>query len=310
MLREYDFALQALACPPGCCQHIFMKSGQELDVFQYRDYRTYLRDVYAQRKKSEYGFSYRSFARTAGLGAPNYLKLVSEGQRNLTPEMASRFAAALGLAREAADYFCDLVAFNQAASAPERQRCYERLAAYRRYQRSFRLDAAHAAYHSEWYIPAIRELAACRGFKPDPKWIARRLRPSISAQKARAALEVLERLGLLVRDAQGGLAQSEPLVSTGDDKPLGHHIVTFHRAMLERASAAIDEVPREEREIGALTLGVSAARFARIKRRLYELRQELLQESAEDGADDADRVVQINFQLFPLSRNDEGNDTP
>jgi uncharacterized protein (TIGR02147 family) len=284
-----------------------MKAGQEVDVFQYRDYRAYLRGVYTARKKSEYGFSYRSFARKAGLGAPNYLKLVSEGQRNLTPEMARRFASALGLAREAGNYFCDLVAFNQALSAPERQRCYERLASYRRYQRTFRLDAAHAAYHSEWYIPAIRELCACRGFRDDPKWIARHLRPSISTQKARAALEVLEQLGLLVRDAEGRLVQNEPLLSTGDDKPLGHHVVSFHRAMLKRASDAIDEVPREEREIGALTLGVSAERFERIKRKLYELRQELLQGSADD---DPVRVVQINFQLFPLSRGDEGMEAP
>jgi uncharacterized protein (TIGR02147 family) len=283
-----------------------VKSEEEVDVFQFRDYRAYLREVYSRRKASEYGFSYRAFARKAGLGAPNYLKLVSDGERNLTPEMARRFATALGLGRDAGHYFCDLVAFNQAASAPERQRCYERLSSYRRYRRTFRLDAAHAAYHAEWYIPAIRELAACRGFRDDPQWIAHQLRPRISTQKARAALEVLERLGLLVRSEDGRLRQSEPLVSTGDDKPLGHHIASFHRAMLKRASDAIDEVPREEREIGALTLGVSAARFERIKRRLFELRQELLQESADEG--DADRVVQVNFQLFPLSYDEKENE--
>ena len=65
----------------------------DVDVFRYRDYRQYLRDVYGARKQSEYGFSYRAFARKAGLSAPNYLKLVADGQRKLTPEMATRFAA-------------------------------------------------------------------------------------------------------------------------------------------------------------------------------------------------------------------------
>ena len=286
-----------------------MRSASGVDVFSYRDYRAYLRDVYAARKSSEYGFSYRAFARKAGLSAPNYLKLVTEGQRNLTAEMAGRFAAALGLAGEPASYFCDLVAFNQAASAPERERCYQRLQAYRRYRSTFRLDAAHAAYHAEWYIPAIRELSACSGFRPDPKWIARTLRPSITARQAEQAVAVLEQLGLLVRDTSGRLVQEEPLLSTGDDQPLGHHIATFHRTMMQRASEALDTVPREEREIAALTLGLNERQFLQIKQRLYQLRQELLQASLEEAEGPPDRVVQINFQMFPLSRVNEGNET-
>jgi uncharacterized protein (TIGR02147 family) len=278
-----------------------MPPAREIDVFEYRDYRAFLRDVYQARKESEYGFSYRAFAKRAGLGAPNYLKLVAAGERNLTAEMAGRFAAALGIDGEAASYFCDLVAFNQATTASERERCYQRLQGYRRYRSAFRLDAAHAAYHSEWYIPAIRELAACQGFVEDPKWIARRLCPSISARQAQHALGVLEQLGFLVRDAEGKLRQHAPVLSTGDDQPLGHHVATFHRTMLERAGEALDRVPREEREIAALTVGIDAARFVDFKRRLFELRQELLQLATEDGSV-PDRVVQINFQMFPLSR--------
>jgi uncharacterized protein (TIGR02147 family) len=278
----------------------------EVDVFEYRDYRAFLRDVYRSRKQTEYGFSYRAFAKRAGLSAPNYLKLVAEGQRNLTPEMAGRFAGALGLGEESAGYFCDLVAFNQAASAPERERCYQRLQSYRRYRNTFRLDAAHAAYHSEWYIPAIRELAACAGFREDPKWIARRLQPSITARQAQQALGVLEQLGLLVRDAGGRLVQHQAVLSTGDDQPLGHHVATFHRTMLQRAGEALDSVAREEREIAALTVGLDAALYRRFKQRLYELRQELLH-LATSSQDPPDRVVQINFQMFPLSRVDEGH---
>jgi uncharacterized protein (TIGR02147 family) len=297
---------------PGC-QALCMDRPREVEVFEYRDYRAYLRDVYKSRKSSEYGFSYRAFAKRAGLSAPNYLKLVAEGERNLTAEMAGRFAEALGLTGDAAGYFCDLVAFNQASTAPERERCYQRLQSYRRYRNTFRLDAAHAAYHSEWYIPAIRELAACQGFREDAKWIARQLRPSISARQAQQALLVLEQLGLLIRDGEGRLVQHQAVLSTGDDQPLGHHIATFHRTMLERAADALDGVEREEREIASLTLGLDAARFRQFKQRLYELRQELLH-AATSSADPPDRVVQINFQMFPLSRvdaasGDEGNQT-
>lgn len=281
------------------------------DVFHYRDYRRYLQDVYSIRKNEEYGFSYRSFAKRVGSAAPNYLKLVSDGQRNLSPEMAIRFAQALGLSGEAADYFCDLVAFNQATTALERDRCYQRLTRYTRYRKAFRLDAAHAEYHSEWYIPAIRELVACEGFVEDPKWISRKLKPNISTRQAEHALAVLARLGLTGRDDAGTLVLNEPVVSTGDDKPLGHHVATFHRTMLERAQEALDHCSRDEREIAGLTLSVSRRQLADFKRRLYEFRQELVQLAVEASKSEAPTdVVQINFQLFPLTEQeprDEGS---
>ena len=122
------------------------------DVFGYQDYRRFLADEYAARKKSVYGFSYRSFAQRVGSTAPNYLKLVTEGQRNLTSEMAARFALALDLSSEEQAFFCDLVAFNQASTAAERQHRYEALSRHRRYKTAFRLDRAHAKYRMTEYL--------------------------------------------------------------------------------------------------------------------------------------------------------------
>lgn len=286
-----------------------METPDKPNIFSYRDYREFLGAVYSHRKKSEYGFSYRSFAKKVGSTAPNYLKLVTDGQRNLTSEMADRFALALGLQQQEAHYFCDLVAFNQANTALERERCYLRLQQYKRYRNAYRLDAAHAAYHSQWYIPAIRELVLCKGFDEDPRLIARSLQPSITTRQAQQALSVLADLGFLVRDSTGQLAQHEPLLTTGDDKPLGHHIVTFHRTMMNKACEALDTIPREDREVAALTLSLTTKQAELVKQRLYQLRQELLQTISDDEQDSPDRVFQINFQMFPLSRGIEGTQT-
>ena len=68
-------------------------AGGEVDGFQFQDYREFLRAYYAERK-THAKISYRAFSRRAGLGSPNYLKLVMDGARNLSPAMAGRFAAA------------------------------------------------------------------------------------------------------------------------------------------------------------------------------------------------------------------------
>ena len=273
--------------------------GNSVNVFEYLDHRALMRALFEHKKRSEYGFSHRAFARRAGLRSSNYLVLVMKGERNVSPEKAARFADGFGLHKREAEYFVELVAFNQAKTTAERARCYERVSRFRGHREVHRLTVEQAEYHSHWFIPAIRELAARADFCDDPRWIARTLQPAISAAQAKRALAVLESLQLLKRDAKGRLRQAAPIVTTGVG-PLAHHVVAYHRSMLERASAALDAVPREEREISAITLCVSHEVMLQLKDRIREFRRELLHIAEQQGA--PERVVQLNFQLFPMSR--------
>ena len=272
------------------------------DVFAFEDFRAFLRAYYAHKKALGRGFSLRVFSRKAGLTSSNYLKLVMDGDRNLSPEMAERFAEACDLTGQAAEYFIALVTLGQAKGFAERERAYKQLKTFRRFREVHPLDEVFEAYYARWYIPAVRELAARRDFRADPKWIASTLMPAITARQATQALAVLQKLGLLMADASGNLRQAHALVET-PDRPLGHHVARFHRAMMERAADAIDIVPREQREISSLTLCISARRMRELKAHLGRLRDELLHEYTADA--DAKRVVQLNFQLFPLTIEEE-----
>lgn len=273
------------------------RSRAPVDVFRYRDYREFLAAFYAQGKPA--GLSYRGFARAAGLGAPNYLKLVIDGKRNLSAEMAERFARACRLNPEATDYFKLLVAFNHAKNDDERNRLHEQLSRFARFRSSQRLELAQKDYHSSWFIPAIRELVTCPGFREDPAWIASQLTPSISEKEAAHALEVLERLGLLERDDSGRFVQATRAVSTGQQAN-GLHIRNYHAELIQRAVHAMHYLPAEERYISALTLSASAATWAEVCRRVIEFRRELV--ALCDADPNPSRVIQVNVQLFPLSR--------
>lgn len=268
-------------------------------MFGYHDYRTFLRDFYVQNKAGKYGFSLRAFSKRAGLRSSNYLKLVMDGERNLTLEMAARFAEACCLRRQAAEYFSALVSFNQAKSVNERDRAYARLSKLSRYREVHRLSRAQEAYHSHWYIPIIRELVVRKDFRDDPRWIASELMPAITTREAEQAIQVLLELGLVTRDKRGGLSQAHALVQTPDG-PLGQHISRYHRVMLERAAEAIDGVPKEQRQIESLTLCLSEARLRDLKQRIESLCDEVLQEYQAD--DDSRRVVQLNIQMFPVTK--------
>lgn len=276
-----------------------MTRESPIDVYGYLDYRAFLRDYYAKKKELTRGFSYRSFSRRAGLKSPNYLKLVMDGARSLSPTMAQRFAAACGLDEDAGRYFAHLVAFNQAEGSRERDEHYGRLTGFQRYRQAHKLDLAQAAYYGQWYMPAVRELAAWKEFREDPAWIADQLVPPITPMEAARAIDTLVELELLVRDERGKLVQADALVSTGPETR-GLHIARFHRAMTERAMESIDLVPPSERDISSLTLCLGRGGLAAFKERIQRVRRELLELSALDK--NPEQVIQINFQLFPLSR--------
>ncbi|MEY2936365.1 MAG: hypothetical protein RL033_7114, partial [Pseudomonadota bacterium] len=65
------------------------------------------------------------------------------------------------------------------------------------------------------------------------------------------------------------------------------------------AGEALDSLPREERDVSCLTLCVSQAKLEELKERVRAFRQELLRTAELDNS--PERVVQINFQVFPLS---------
>ena len=276
-----------------------MSKEPPVGVYAYLDYRAFLRDHYAAKKAASRAFSYRAFSKRAGVASPNYLKLVVEGKRSLSPKMSERFAHACGLDADASRYFVHLVTFNQAKSSTERSQAYDKLTGFQSYRQAHKLELAHAAYYSDWYMPAIRELAASAQFQADPEWIADQLVPKVSPLQAQRALETLIELGLLVRNSAGRLVQADALVSTGPETR-GLHIVAFHRAMTQRAIESIDLVPAAERDISSLTLCLGRGGLATLKTRLQRLRRELLELSALET--EPEQVVQVNFQLFPLSR--------
>lgn len=268
-------------------------------VYDYIDYRAFLRDHFAASKKLLPQYSFRYFARRAGLSSSNFLKLVMDGKRNLGPSALEGFVKALKLDDSDTAFFRDLVALAQAETVAERNRAFERVSANLRFRRARRLEGPLFKYLSRWYYPAIRELAARADFREDAKWVAAQLLPSITVQQARSAMKTLEELGLLVRNEEGRLVRGEPSLTTGHEVR-SLVIPAYHRQMIERAAASIDGVPPNERDVSAQTVCIRAGSLADLKARIHRFREEMLERC--DSEDEPERVYQLCIQLFPLSR--------
>lgn len=272
------------------------------DIFKYLDYRKFLKDTFDEKKGEGRGFSHRAFARMAGFNASNYILLVMQGKRNLSGEGIHRVAKALKLKKAEAEFFENLVRFNQATSTDEKNFHYGRISENKSYAAARPLEKGQFEYYSKWYMPAIREIVLLRDFDEDPAWIAAKLSPQITPREAAAALKLLIDTGLVVRDGGGRLRQKDAHVASGDEIA-SLAMTNFQREMIERAAESVDKTKPAMREVGSLTFAVSKEKLSEAKKMIREFRSRLAGFLAEEKS--ADAVYQFNFQLFNLSGIDE-----
>lgn len=270
------------------------------DVLDYTDYRRFLADYYQARKHREPGFSLRSLAREAGFPSHGHLKYLMEGGRNLTQKTLVKLFPLFGFDPVRTRYFESLVFFNQASSLPEKRVYYERLRGFPAGSGFRKLEGTQLSLFRTWHHAAIREMIALRGFRPDPEWIAARLRPRVDAREVREAVEEMIGAGLIRRTANG-FRQSDPDVTT-DGEVKSFVVRNYHAEMLKLAAVALDEVPAPERDVSAVCFAVREADWPALKKSLQALRREL--KALEAPAGEGDRIVQVNLQAFPLTRNE------
>ena len=270
-------------------------------LYHYLDYRHFLKDYYEEQKeKKGAAFSFRSFARFAGMSSPNFLKLVIEGKRNLGLKGLTKFCKALHFNPDESKYFENLVQFGQAKSDDERNHWYQKLTSSKKYREVKEIEQNYFSYFSRWYFPAIREMVLLPNFRENPAWIAKRLRPNITKKEAAQALELLLSLGFLTKNPEGKLVQNERNITTAREVQ-SLAIRNYHRQMIERGMQSIELVDKDRRDISSLTLALSPEKFQEAKRRIQEFRRELNVLLSEESSEKLRSVYQLNFQLFPLA---------
>lgn len=269
------------------------------DIFSYLDYRKFLHDLYADRKSKARYFSYRYLAQKTGLKSVGFFTWVLQGKRNLSPRLVLKFAEAFKLNKQETGYFELLVSFNQARSHEEKKHYFDKIASQKRSSAKL-VDADQYEFYAKWYYSALREAIGVLPFKDDFARLGKSLVPPISASEAKRSVDLLEKLGLVEKDAEGRYHRMDSTLTTGESwKSVA--IAHFQLQALDLARQAVDRFTKAERDMSTLTLSCSAETFAQIREKLKGWRQELAELVKNDPRPEA--VYQLNFQAFPLSRN-------
>jgi uncharacterized protein (TIGR02147 family) len=266
-------------------------------IFEYIDYREFLKDFYQESKSTKKFFSYRYFARKAGLNSPILLKMVNDGKRNLSRKTIEKFIIGLDLKDNAATYFRSLVLFNQASSAQEKQEHYRSLRSLYRMVPQHVIEDEQFEYFDKWYFSVLREGLCHHDFKDDWELIGSCLRPRITGRQAREAVKWLLAHKFLKRMKNGMYQQSQRAITTRCEV-LSFVVRNFNRTMIQLAGESLDAFPVKKRFATGVTVGVNAEAYDILVAEAEAFRDRVVQ--FINSVDRADRVYQVTIQIFPL----------
>jgi uncharacterized protein (TIGR02147 family) len=267
-------------------------------VFDYLDYREFLKDSYQRNKSIDPKYSCRYIASKVGFKSASYFTQVLHGRTDMTPAMALRFAEFLKLEARESNYFELLVLYARSRSATER-RCYlEQLATFRE-SKAHLVPPEHYEFYECWYHTAIRELLHIEPFTGDFNLLSRRLRPAVPVSKVRESIELLLRLGMIRQDGER-MVRSDKLSTTTGEAVRAVQVDQFHTACLQLAQSTIDEMAREERNLSTLTVTLSPDAMQRVGQEIGDFRRRIL--SIAEADFDETEVYHLGIQFFPMTR--------
>lgn len=274
------------------------QAGPMRSIFDYLEYRDYLREHFNYEKSEKSFYSYRYIATKTGIDAGYYVKILQKQKHvgNAKVEILADFLKLTGRKRE---YFITLIAYNRTRKAETAKELFNKLITIKNAVGS---KISHYNYFAQWYTIPVRELLYTYDFDGDCKKMGRCFSPPLKESEVKKAIKTLTDLEMIVEDKDGFLRPKDNLLTSNSQWDTAA-VRDFQRKMIDLAGEALERFPKEERNISSVTVSTTSKNMELISDILTQSRRQIMELISSD--DDADGVYQINLQVFPLTKREE-----
>ncbi len=274
---------------------------------EYTDFREYLKDFYLYKKQllsnPVRSYSYATFSAAADIKSPNYLKLIIDGQRNLSDGMIKKFARALQLSKQDTEEFAALVHYGQAKDPLERNRRLKVLADIRVKQQvqSGKIKEEVMNKVPSWVTWVLYSLVDQENVSFEGSQLKEVLKNRVRSEDIQKALETLINNGDLVKDESGQFRKGRNLIEGSADIPPAL-VRKLQAELIYLGMESLFQDDPSVREFGAFTMALTKEEFDQVKFEVRKLRKRLYKDfHVKREQSKGERVYQLNFQLFPVT---------
>lgn len=264
----------------------------KINIFDYSDYRDFLREALNEARERIPGFTYAHMLRQAGYKSRATLwQIFKKKDTHISLDKAQKFAEILHLNIEETEYLKDLVEFSTTKSTNKKVDIIKKL------------TPNQYEYLSKWYYIVIREMLATfqfRGESSDYKKLISLISPTISIKEAKKAIKILAELGLIYKDTSSGIYKINVAHVKSD---------TFLHLIRQKFIVNMIDIGKDKitldpslRKFKSYTFSVTENKVDEINILVNDFFHKLdtiLQDKSKD--DIPDSVYQINLQFFPFT---------
>ncbi|MBF0433062.1 MAG: TIGR02147 family protein [Fibrobacteria bacterium] len=268
-----------------------------VSVYNYTDFRKFLNDYLEYRKQKDTSLSLRIICKEIGLKSAGHLSYILQGKTNLSKKIAANVTEFCRMKKSEAEYFLAMVMFNQTKSHTKKKENFEKLVSFRM-SCVYKVSAHSYKYYDKWYHSALRSLTGVFDVRDNYAEVGTFLMPTIRDYQVKSSLKLLEELKLIKLDKNGFFRPTSGYIDTGSH-PTSTAVNNFLVSMLDKAKESLDRFPGEERKLAWVTMATDKDGYDKILQEFRKFRckvADILEESK------AERVFQMNMQLFPLSK--------
>lgn len=266
-----------------------------ISIFDYLDYRKYLKDLFNLQKSESSHISYRYMEKRLGIDASYYRKILI-GEKHLSESQIEPLINYLQLEQKEKEYFTELIRYSKATDESHVARSLQSLASFRGATRAT-LEMEKYRIFRQWQNTAIRELISIAPISSVDEILPSYFISPLTIQEIKQSFALLEKLHLITKES-GYYRCTERFITT-ESRLKSEAVRSFQKTMMEKAISAIDKIPPDRRNISSLTVSCSLSTRDEIFEIIERTRNEILHLVEKDGS--PEDVFQVNFQVFPLT---------
>ncbi|MCO5143915.1 MAG: TIGR02147 family protein [Oligoflexia bacterium] len=263
-------------------------------IYQYNDHKTYLNDWFTEKKNGPSGFSFKQFSKVAGLGSPNYMKLIIGGKRNLTSTNIHQIASALTLSFDETQYFEALTQLQQSKTNVEKKYYKQRLKIIKANKPHKSFNLSELDLLSEWYFPAV---TVCLNNSKAATAIAKvKEKTGLNEAQIKLTIDILKKKNLLLEE--NGIYKLEfSHFIAHDKKAISEINKKYIREQLKMSSTIFEKKYSLGPKFFCHTFTVSTDSFQKYVDYMAQFIDQITNESNTEAPDE---IIQLNMQLFKL----------
>ncbi|MBQ49515.1 MAG: hypothetical protein CMP10_19200 [Zetaproteobacteria bacterium] len=277
------------------------KMRKNLDLYSFQDYILYFKAIYKVMKESKRSYTLVDYSEDLGFGRNNTMAQMHSGHRSLSQKAVERIGTLLKLDKAEKAYLQTLVDIKSAKSSAYREEKMALLLELQGRASTNEAEGTPLSFFNSWHHAVIFELLSLDVAQSVPQ-LQQKFSMNISEKEILKSIKLLQELDLISLIEEGeniGYIKNQKDFSLGGAIP-GTAIVRFHQEMMNLAKESLISTPPQQRDISSVTISVNEKTLARMKKDVEIFRKYLLFQASLCEQEDV--VMQVNIQLFPLSK--------